>query len=760
MDDGAAEILRFKSRLEPIIDHADGLFLVCEGSSIWLPDRIFSALAPLLGGTHNVEEIFEALADEYAAEDTFAALDYLRTTGFLTNDPDLEARPLAAFWEHAGVSPRLARSRLDVARVSAIAVGEVEIGPLVELLAGNGLAVAPASGFTVLVTDDYLRPELATWNARSLASGQPWILVKPVGIETWIGPLFVPGRTACWECLAHRLRGHRKVESYLGRGCGPGSLVRAPSAAIPSTRLAAFTDTVTEVTRWVGSGGHSILLDRVLSTNVVTLERAQHVLTKRPQCPSCGAPVANEGLRPRPVHLLPRPKSQASDGGHRAHNIGDVLAQLDRHLSPITGIVSALAAGERTGAADGRGGRWLTPTFAADHNFSDMHDVRFFLREGMRRRSGGKGKSVQQARVSALAESLERYCGVFDGSEPRIRSSLAALGEAAIHPNACMTYSERQYAERETRNQTGHKAEWVPEPFEEGAEIEWTPLWSLSSERTRYLPTSYCYFGYHSTDPIFARADSNGCAAGSVMEEAVLQGFLELVERDAVAIWWYNRLPRPAVDLASSLDPYISELVSHYGELRRELWALDVTSDLGIPTFAALSRRVDKSEEDIIYGFGTHLDPDVALSRAVTEVNQSLEAVPSATGPESSRTYRGGPDAVRWWRTVRADEAGYLMPDPAAASRRLQDFRNLASNDLCNDVNFCLGVAASRGIEVLVLDQSRPDVGLPVARVVAPGLRHFWARFGSGRLYDVPLRLGWHSRSLSEEELNPFVIQF
>jgi oxazoline/thiazoline synthase len=70
-----------------------------------------------------------------------------------------------------------------------------------------------------------------------------------------------------------------------------------------------------------------------------------------------------------------------------------------------------------------------------------------------------------------------------------------------------------------------------------------------------------------------------------------------------------------------------------------------------------------------------------------------------------------------------------------------------------------VGLAKSRGIEVLVLDQTRPDVGFPVVRVVAPGLRHFWARFGPGRLYDVPVREGWLSQSLDEGEMNPFVVQ-
>ena len=382
-----------------------------------------------------------------------------------------------------------------------------------------------------------------------------------------------------------------------------------------------------------------------------------------------------------------------------------------------------------------------------------MYDERFFLQEGLRRRSGGKGKSIEQARASALAESLERYCGVFDGTEPRIRASFAELGKAAIHPNACMGYSERQYAERQSHNRRGHKAHWVPEPFREDVEIEWTPLWSLSAEETRYLPTSFCYYGYRSPDPLFARADSNGCAAGSVLEEAVLQGLLELIERDAVALWWYNRLRRRAVDLESVDDAYVSGLIRQYGELRRDLWALDVTSDFGVPTFAAISRRVDKAEEDIIYGFGAHLDPSVALTRALTELNQSLEAVPTATGPESTRTYRGSQDAVRWWRTVRTADAGYLMPDLEAGPRRLQDFKNLASDDLHQDIVTCRELAATRGIEILVLDQTRPDVGFPVVRVVAPGLRHFWARFGPGRLYDVPLREGWLSRSLDEERV-------
>jgi ribosomal protein S12 methylthiotransferase accessory factor len=704
----------------------------------------------LLDGSHEIEMIFEALSGAYPAEQVFAALDRLRTNGYLAEDISGEARSTMAFWEHAGVRPSLARSRLDGTPVSIVAIGDVETKFLSELLSRQGINVAPEGDVTVLLTDDYLRPELAAWNAHSLVSKKVWLLAKPVGIETWIGPVFVPGQSACWECLAQRLRGHRKLEGYLAHCSGTNLPMGVVPASIASTQHAALAEAATEITRWIGTAGQSTLVDRVVSTSVITLERTRHTLIRRPQCPSCGSPGPN--VTSRPVCLHECPKTETSDGGHRALGQPKALARLERHLSPITGIVSALVPGDRShGTA--RDGKCLTPTFSADHNFFDMHDGL------LGRRSGGKGKSADQARTSALAESLERYCGVFDGTEPRTRASFADLGKAAIHPNACMGYSERQYAERASHNRAAQKARWVPEPFREDAEIEWTPLWSLSAEEPRYLPASFCYYGYRSPDPLFARADSNGCAAGSVLEEAVLQGILELIERDAVALWWYNRLRRRAVDLGSIDDSYVTGLIRHYGELRRELWVLDVTSDIAVPVFAAISRRVDKQEEDIIYGFGAHLDPGVAVARALTELNQSLEAVPTASGPEPSRTYRGSRDAVRWWRTVTAATSSYLVPDSEVRSRSLQDFKNFASDDLKQDVLTCRALVEARGSEILVLDQTRPDVGFPVVRMVAPGLRHFWARFGPGRLYDVPLREGWLSRSHDEGEMNPFVIQ-
>ncbi len=117
------------------------------------------------------------------------------------------------------------------------------------------------------------------------------------------------------------------------------------------------------------------------------------------------------------------------------------------------------------------------------------------------------------------------------------------------------------------------------------------------------------------------------------------------------------------------------------------------------------------------------------------------------------------PDALDWWSTATLANQSYLAPAEGAV-RTAADFADMSSRDLREDVLTCSNLVARHGMEALVLDQTRPDIGLPVVKVVVPGMRHFWARLAPGRLYDVPVQLGWLERPLDEDELNPIPIFF
>ena len=107
-----------------------------------------------------------------------------------------------------------------------------------------------------------------------------------------------------------------------------------------------------------------------------------------------------------------------------------------------------------------------------------------------------------------------------------------------------------------------------------------------------------------------------------------------------------------------------------------------------------------------------------------------------------------------WLRSATRANQPYLVP-AAVPPRRISDYPRQASDDLADDVRHCQAIVEAKGLELLVLDQTRPDIGLPVVKVVVPGLRHFWARFAPGRLFDVPVQLGWVPRHVPEDELNP-----
>jgi ribosomal protein S12 methylthiotransferase accessory factor len=323
--------------------------------------------------------------------------------------------------------------------------------------------------------------------------------------------------------------------------------------------------TAIEVLKWIVQNRENKRLQGVLITHdTLTLETKSHILTKRPQCPICGLSKSQNSAKPLPLILGSRKKTFTDDGGHRCSSPEATLSKYQHHISPIAGVIRELQ--KLPDRLDG------FHNYVAKHHFISMFDDLRALAQNIGGRSGGKGRTDIQARVSGFGEAIERYSGVFQGDEIRIKSSYQQLGDRAIHPNACMNFSQSQYSDRQNWNASCQSLfQRVPEPFDETNAIEWTPVWSLTQQEFKYLPTAYCYFGYPKPEKPDCWADTNGCAAGNTLEEAILQGFMELVERDSVALWWYNRIQRPEVDLDSFDEPYFRSLQESYQSIHRDL---------------------------------------------------------------------------------------------------------------------------------------------------------------------------------------------
>ncbi|WP_224372092.1 TOMM precursor leader peptide-binding protein [Hyalangium versicolor] len=731
MSDVLEQALQLKPHLRLERVDENRVVLLGEREHYLLVGRPLAQVTPLLDGRRTGRELLAMMGQESSLPEVLYALSSLHQAGYLTQAIPQLPPEQAALWQSLGVDPREAARHLLECTVSVRSQG-LDPEPLQQALAAAGIRVGTsASQVEVVLVQDYLELGLEEIHRSMIERGTAWVPLKPGGTFPWVGPLFRPGAGPCWACLTHRLRANRPVEEFLSRRSTATRPVLPPTAGTPASVQAALSLAAFELARWVAQGRQSRLDTRLLTLELHRLRVEEHVVVKRPQCPACGEPELLQKRAHQPLVLKPRRKRFEEDGGYRCMTPEETTERLEHLISPITGVVCSLGPVPDRDHA-------LRPVYAAVGLSRPPDDLPCPM--DFHWTSAGKGRTAAQARASALCEALERYSAIFQGDEPRFLSRLSELGAEALPPNLLLNFSQKQYAERDMWNSRHlHPKSQVPLPFNEHAELEWTPVWSLTHHRKRYAPTAYCYTRYPARpEQRFFPRDSNGHAAGNCLEEAILQGFLELVERDAVAIWWYNRLRRPPVELRGFDEPYFQELAAHYRSLGWMVWALDLTHDLGIPVFAALGTST--GGERFCIGLGAHIQARLALQRALTEFNQVFDPRQRSAPP---------------WNMADVEDPSWLYPDPAARPRTAADFAVHRSKDLREDISTCVERAARSGLETLVLDQTRPDIGLSAVKVIVPGLRHFWPRFGPGRLYEVPVHMGWSRQPLAESALNP-----
>lgn len=305
----------------------------------------------------------------------------------------------------------------------------------------------------------------------------------------------------------------------------------------------------------------------------------------------------------------------------------------------------------------------------------------------------GKGATPVQAEASALMELVERFSffsylaeGPLTFARPRDFPGLALdfsfLARSLFDNSPDVRQAEALYQS------------WP---------LYFVPATNLTRGEARLLPLHWFYL----------IEEYNGPAAGNCLEEAILQGLCEVVERHVGSVISHDRRLTPRIDPETLTDPVARELLEKFRKNGIEVYLRDFSLDTGIPSVGALAfdPATFPQESEIVFTCGTTPDPNKSVVRALTEVAQ-------LAGDFHRRTsYR--PTLPKY---ERLEEATYLMAEGPTAP--LNSLPNLSHDNLAEEVRRCLAALAWLNLEVLVVDVTHPELQIPAVYVLVPGA-HF-----------------------------------
>jgi YcaO-like protein with predicted kinase domain len=318
--------------------------------------------------------------------------------------------------------------------------------------------------------------------------------------------------------------------------------------------------------------------------------------------------------------------------------------------------------------------------------------------------SQGKGITLDAAKASGLMESVESW------HAERIELPLKLGSYRDLSTTHRFIDIERLPALRGSRYQPGLPLLWV-----EGVNLldddrYWLPYETVHTYYTHPAPSgSGC----------FAQS-SNGLASGNHYLEAVSHAICECVERDASSLWHQlGRAQRDAtkLDVASVDDDCCRALLAQLDAAGLAVTLWNTSSDTGISAFECVVLGNHNADEHPGQGAGCHPSKAIALVRAITEAVQVRTTY--IAGSRDDLTHAE-------FAPAELEQRNQSFRDLVGKGAGMVDYRELGSREFRSfeeDVEWLLQRLQSVGIEqVLCVDLSKPDVEIPVVRVVIPGL--------------------------------------
>ena len=313
----------------------------------------------------------------------------------------------------------------------------------------------------------------------------------------------------------------------------------------------------------------------------------------------------------------------------------------------------------------------------------------------------GKGPTAEQALASALMEAMERYSAEQHDDDEIAYGTLAQAREVGLTMDPKDMILPLRILD-----------------YYQNAEIAWVRGFELFRGQPIWIPACAVFYPYHpDTDLQLFRYHTNGIAAGNTIEEAILHSLLELIERDAWSI--AEEYERTNADIIVRDDSVAGRLIEKFREQGIEIHLKDLTSDIGITTIgAAADDTVTKDPELLTIGVGTHLDPEIACIRALTEVAQSRTT--HKHGMKINAELQKVTKEMGYGKIKAINHMWYCDSNKKID---LDSMRNLATPYVLDDIEVVLDHLMKTGFEeVAIVDLTRDDVKIPVVRAIVPGL--------------------------------------
>jgi ribosomal protein S12 methylthiotransferase accessory factor len=324
----------------------------------------------------------------------------------------------------------------------------------------------------------------------------------------------------------------------------------------------------------------------------------------------------------------------------------------------------------------------------------------------------GKGMTLAAAKASAVMEAAETYHAESIALPLRL-ASFDELGAAAAAAPTRLPLAPGGAALGPAV--TAERVLWVAAQELMAGTPLCVPFELVSTDFTQPAPPGGAIF----------QATTNGLAAGNTWLEAVLHAICEVIERDAVAIW--RAAPTAlqdarAVDLDTVDATSCRRLLALFARAGMQLRVWDASSDIRLPVFVCMVQSGDDTDGvEPQLGSGCHASREIALSRALTEAAQARAAVISGARDDFAPAGYDTASRARQWRI-----AAHWLRSPSRHNFTAVPDR-ASTDDLAEDLETALAALEAVGIrQAAWVDLSQPALGIPVVRVIVPGLEGPW----------------------------------